>query len=512
MRVLLINSNRKGDLLAAPPIGLCYVAEAAKDAGHEVKVLDLCFTGNDLRGILSHAVKSYVPKIIGISIRNIDNVNMLYPVFYFPEVVRLMNYIREVTTVPVVLGGSGASLMPAEVLRECHADYIVVSDGETSFCDLLRAIEKGEIPWNIPGVGMFLEGKFHLTKPRHSAFTSRPPALGEWIDVRPYRRVGGSYSIQSKRGCRQHCIYCTYNQLLEGNKMRLRQPSEVVDEIDEALHRYSQKSFEFVDSVFNDPFEHSVAILEEIIRRPWKAEFTAMGVSPRHLDHNYLDLMWKAGFRSIMITPESASEDMLASYGKGFCGEDVVKAAEALGKSSFAAWWFFLIGGPGETNETLQESLDFVQMHLVKRGRSVTNVANFFMGVRLYPGTALWDTAMEEGVISASVNPLQMLWYMSRKLDLDRAIRQMVGAASRCPEIYLGFHEWVLALSREAAIVFRFLRLPRPYWRHFPAINRLALNLSKLVNTNGTSDVAPRLRAALEKQQFADETINPRIR
>ena len=277
MRVLLINSNRKGDLLTAPPIGLCYVAEAAKDAGHEVKALDLCFTGNDPRRVLLDAIKSHTPNIIGISIRNIDNTNMLYPVPYFPEVVRLINQIREVTTVPIVVGGSGASLMPEEVMRECHADYIVVSDGEESFSALLHAIEKGETPWNMPGVGMLFEGKFHLTKPAHSALLNRHPALDEWIDMRPYKELGGSYSIQSKRGCRQRCIYCTYNQSLEGNKLRLRRPSDVVDEIDEAVHRYSQKSFEFVDAVFNDPLEHSVAILEGIIRKPWKAEFTAMG-------------------------------------------------------------------------------------------------------------------------------------------------------------------------------------------------------------------------------------------
>ena len=509
MRVLLVNSNRKEDLLAAPPIGLCYVAEAARFAGHEVKVLDLCFSGNDPRQILSHAIKSYVPEIIGISIRNIDNANMLYPVHYFPEVVRLVNQIKEMTAVPIVLGGSAASLMPEEILRECPADYIIVSDGEKSFVELLRAVEKGERPWDIPGVGILVEERFHLTKPQHSAFISRPPAVGEWIDMRPYQKLGGSYTIQSKRGCRQRCSYCTYNQLLEGNKMRLRPASEVVDEIEEAVHRYSQKNFEFVDAVFNDPLEHSVSILEEIVRKPWKAQFTAMGVSPRHLDHNYLDLMWKAGFRSFMITPESASEQMLSSYGKGFCREDIDKAAQALGKFSFAAWWFFMIGGPGETNKTLQESLDFVQVHLVKRGRCATNVANFFMGVRLYPGTMLWDTALEEGMISADANPLRMLWYLSRGLDLDRAMRQMVDAACRCPEIYLGFDEWVLALSRVASIAFRLLRLPRPYWRHFPAINRVALNVSKLVKTYGVSDIPPRLRAALEEQQLADETEFP---
>ncbi len=132
MRVLLVNSNTKEDLLAALPIGLCYVAEAAEAAGHDVTVLDLCFAGNDPRQILRNSIESFVPQIIGISIRNIDNVNMLYPVSYFPEIVSLLNHIKEITTVPLVLGGSGASLMPEEVLRKCPADYIIVSDGEES--------------------------------------------------------------------------------------------------------------------------------------------------------------------------------------------------------------------------------------------------------------------------------------------------------------------------------------------------------------------------------------------
>ncbi len=133
---------------------------------------------------------------------------------------------------------------------------------------------------------MMVDGKFHLTKPELTDFTATTPDLGRWIDLKPYQRIGSSYNVQTKRGCRQHCIYCTYNQSLEGNRLRLRSPKEVVDEIEEALLKYRPKSFEFVDSVFNDPFDHSLAILEEIIRRPWNAEFTAMGVSPRSWTKN----------------------------------------------------------------------------------------------------------------------------------------------------------------------------------------------------------------------------------
>ncbi len=466
MRVLLINSNLKGDILAAPPIGLCYVATAAEAAGHEVRVLDLCFSGKRVNAELKETVESLSPQVIGISIRNIDNTNMFHSISYLPEVIELTRRIRKLTTVPVVLGGSGASLMPEDVLRSVGADYTIVSDGEESFCDLLKCLENGTSPENIPGVGFMVNGSFRLTPPRLSAFSSFSPDTGRWIEMTPYQKIGSAYNIQTKRGCRQSCIYCTYNQSLEGNRLRLRPPVEVVDELEEIYLKYRPKTFEFVDSVFNDPLDHSRAILEEIIRRPWKADFTAMGVHPKGLDDDYLKLMWRAGFRSFMITPESVSDVMLRNYKKAFVKEDIIKAAEAINRTSFAAWWFFMIGGPGETNETLQESLDFVQEKLKKNGRPVTNVAHFFFGVRIYPHTRLWEISVAEGFVNNRTDPTKPVWYVSDRLDLDKAVQQIFGAAAKCPEIYLGFDERMLTFSKAIAAFCRIFHKPRPYWKY----------------------------------------------
>jgi radical SAM superfamily enzyme YgiQ (UPF0313 family) len=297
LRVLLVNGNTKVDFLAAPPLGLCYVAEATEAAGHDVRVLDLCFAGRNFRSEVRRTIREFDPQVVGLSIRNIDNVNMLHSVSYLPGIVEIKDRIRQCTDVPLVIGGSGASLMPEHVMKLLRADYIVVSDGEESFVRLLQAIQSGDPSASIPGVGMVVDGKFTLTPPRLLDFKSRRPDLGRWVDTRPYQKIGSAYNIQTKRGCRQRCIYCTYNQSLEGNRLRLRSPVDVVDEIEEAFFKYRPKTFEFVDSVFNDPLEHSAQILEEIARRPWKADFTAMGVLPRNLNDEYLDLMWKAGFR-----------------------------------------------------------------------------------------------------------------------------------------------------------------------------------------------------------------------
>jgi len=501
LRVLLINSNVKDDLLAAPPLGLCYVADAAEAAGYEVRVLDLCFSGRKVHRRLEEAIRSFGPEVIGISIRNIDNVNMLHPVSYLPGIVEFANEVRRWSRAPLVVGGSGASLIPEAVLKNTKADFIVVSDGEESFVSLLQALEAGNSADRIPGVGTLVNGRFHLSEPRLGPFKRGSPHLGKWVDIQPYQRIGSSYNIQTKRGCRGNCIYCTYNQNLEGNILRLRAAVDVVDEIEEALYRHKPNTFEFVDSVFNDPLAHSAAILEEIARRPWKAEFTAMGVNPQNLDREYLDLMWRAGFRSFMITPESASDTMLRNYRKGFSKEDVVAAAEAINKTAFAAWWFFMIGGPGETNETLGESLDFVREYLQKKGRRVTNVAHFFVGVRVYPGTSLWDQALYEGLIRPDANPAEPLWYLSQHLNLDRVVEQISQAAAECPEMYLGFDERVLSFSKAASFFFELFRFPRPYWRYYRAANVFGLKTG-IRFMYRPSDIPRMLTDALKRQGY----------
>jgi hypothetical protein len=476
MRVLLINSNLKDDILAAPPIGLCYVASAAEIAGHEVRVLDLCFK-HRIGTELEKAITGFAPQVIGVSLRNLDNVNMLRLISYLPPALEIVQKIRALSPAPLVLGGSGASLDPQGVLEFLQGDYLIVSEGERSFVALLEALDRGEFPGDIPGVAMWRQGEFHLTPPRLTSFPSGNPRLARWIDLSPYEKMGGSYTIQTKRGCRMRCIYCTYNQILEGNRLRLRSPSEVVDEIEAAWYQFKPETFEIVDSVFNDPLDHCHEILEEIIRRPWKARFTTMGVSPKNLDGQFLRLMQRAGFTSFMISPESASEAMLTAYQKGFGVEDLRRAAEAINQFSLPVLWNFLIGGPGETNRTLQETLEFIQQHLTRKEGPPHNLANIFLGVRIYPGTQLWETALKEGFVHDHCSPLRPLWYLSRELDLDETMRQLHEAACRWPEIALGGMEKYMPLTKIFGVIRKIFPFPKPYWQHLLWVNQLLITL-----------------------------------
>jgi radical SAM superfamily enzyme YgiQ (UPF0313 family) len=500
MRVLLINSNLRDDLLAAPPIGLCYVATAAEAGGHEVRVLDLCFQ-RSISDALKQAAKDFSPEVIGISLRNIDNVNMLHPVSYLPDAVNIVRTVREISDAPIVVGGSGASLSPHGVLNVLNADFIVVSEGERSFVELLKSIADGTPSDTIPGVGSMRDGQFHLTAPKLEGFPSGNPEVGKWVDLKKYSKMGGCYNVQSKRGCAHRCVYCTYNQTLEGHILRLRSPVEVVDEIEEALHKYKPEYFEFVDSMFNEPKSYCVEILEEIARRPWKARFTAMGMNPRNLDRAFMDLLWRVGFTSFQVSPESASEVMIRNYGKNLTLDDMIETAEAVAKTRFTVLWHFLIGGPGETNETLQETVNFVLKHLNPGKHPPYHIANFWMGVRLYPGTKLWDIALNEGFITEESDPTEQLWYLSDELDLNRAVNQLVEAASKAHEIVLGFDERYLEWSWLLALFCKVMRKPKPYWRQGWGLNSFLL-WTGLRFMSKQPDVPGMLRCQLQRQGY----------
>src|SRR5512139_1079748 len=156
MRVLLIYSNQSRELVPAPPIGLSYVATATRNAGHEVKLLDLAFA-KDLLDELTLGIKTFKPDIVGLSIRNIDNIisqrfeSPLQDLLKQVAVIRENARTPEGKPVPLVLGGPAISILAEKALAVFGADYAVAGEGETAFPMLLEALEKGTSLSSIPG-------------------------------------------------------------------------------------------------------------------------------------------------------------------------------------------------------------------------------------------------------------------------------------------------------------------------------------------------------------------------
>jgi hypothetical protein len=190
--------------------------------------------------------------------------------------------------------------------------------------------------------------------------------------------------------------------------------------------------------------------------------FTPATASPE-----LLSAMKAAGFRTLGITAESASDAVLERLQKGFSSSKVREVARRVEKAGIRTLWIFLAGGPGETPETLEETLDFASWRL-GRGDAVYMT----VGLRIYPGTALQKIAIDDGVIAEGDSLLEPSFYFSGEIGFGAAVtrlrrfagdhpRFMFSADSRSPIL-----PW---LTRVAAV----LRLPKPHWQYMGIFQHL---------------------------------------
>jgi radical SAM superfamily enzyme YgiQ (UPF0313 family) len=152
MNILLIAANRLASPYPVYPLGLDYIAGAVADK-HQVRICDLLAAGRDE---LAAILQEFVPDVIGISCRNIDNTDYAAPVSFLAEYKELVAWLRGSspalgTRAPIVLGGCGFTIMPEAFLCETGADFGIVGEGER-FALFLDALASGRDPAACEGV------------------------------------------------------------------------------------------------------------------------------------------------------------------------------------------------------------------------------------------------------------------------------------------------------------------------------------------------------------------------
>ncbi|MCX8037967.1 MAG: cobalamin-dependent protein, partial [Candidatus Sumerlaeia bacterium] len=157
-RILLISANR--EILPYPvfPLGVAYVATALTGAGHSVRIFDVnCFEPDAIAPALGEAVEGFRPDLVGLSIRNIDNLTFPTSVSYLPEIRALVEGCRATAPdVPILLGGAGYSLFPEEALAALDADIGLVGDAEGRIGKVVRLIADyglRNVDWRKAGIG-----------------------------------------------------------------------------------------------------------------------------------------------------------------------------------------------------------------------------------------------------------------------------------------------------------------------------------------------------------------------
>lgn len=417
MQVLLISANTETEPYPVEPIGLAYVAASLTEAGHAVKALDLCFE-EDGPGAASKAVDEWRPGLVGISLRNTDNLTWPKGLSYLPPVKGLVAAIKGRTGAPIVIGGSGFSLFPRETLDYLGLDYGIAGEGEAGMAELARLVESGGAISGVPG--LVTRSPYGRCATREAAsFGSIYPAR-DLIDGARYTEAGGMANVQTKRGCPFECVYCTY-PVLEGKKLRLREPRDVGEEIERLWKGRGADYFFFVDDIFNVPASHAIAICEELIRRSLKVRWACF-CTPRGITKELLHAMKSAGCAGIEFGTDGGTDATLEAMGKGFTAADVERAQALCHEAGVEAAHYLILGGPGETRQTLRETYGFMESI---RPRAVIAM----LGVRIYPGTGLETIAAREGVIRPGENLLEPRFYISG--DVRDILLEDVGAYAR---------------------------------------------------------------------------------
>lgn len=373
------------------PMWLSYAAGAAIQAGHEVTLVDAPADGRWRleRVVEDAAAREFELAVIAASTPSVAN---------DARVARLLK--ESCSGLRVVLVGPHVSVLAERTLAEYPwLDGVLRGEYEGTVLELAEALAEGVNPGTAPGVTWRLDGGVTAGPDREAEDPDRWPFVSEtyarFLDVHNYFYAHSLYpivTILSARGCPNYCIYCVYPQTFSGHSYRPRAVSAVVEELRFIKRTWPDvREVMFEDDTFSVERERTrrlcAAIAEADLGLKWSANARC------DLDLETLKLMKRAGCRLLCVGVESGSDEMLRSMNKRIDRARVERFFGDAAKAGIMIHGCFMVGNPGETRRTMEETLAFA-----KELRPDT--AQFFP-VMAYPGTALYRWAEERGFLRA---------------------------------------------------------------------------------------------------------------
>ncbi len=394
MHILLINPNRYR-FPPVIPVALEYLAGALERHGHTYTVLDLCFS-EDPEARIHEAVERCKPQLAGITVRQIDTVLYQGNEFFLDQI---REYVRLIHGhgLGVVLGGSGFSVMPREVLAYTGAEWGIAGPGEKALPKLLNAVhKKRRVPRVLQGYG----DEACLGFPRKKV-----------IDYSPYLATQGIVGFRTSGGCTEHCFFCT-----EGGKPPVfRGPEATAAEI-AGLKAMGFRDFHLCDSEFNQSLEHCLAVCRALIKRAGKINWS-LYMKPEPFSEELFKLLGASGAGSITLSLDAAflKKDRQKSIRRFFqlAHESGIKVAVDLS-----------LGGPGETPARAKACVDFLD---------TVEVATVGVNAcyRIYPGTPLYDEIQGNGKLMQYVTGYDPAGGFLRPVFFNRLPESAIGEMLR---------------------------------------------------------------------------------
>jgi radical SAM superfamily enzyme YgiQ (UPF0313 family) len=371
------------------PLGLACVAAATAKAGYEVRFLDL-LSSTDWKTAIRNAIASSGPDVIGLSVRNIDDQTMVNTRFLLSPLKDVVALCRGACGAPIVIGGAGFSIFPESTLAYLGADMGIQGEGETAFPRLLSWLEDGRQGPAPAGVYLAEQPNAYVPQVISPDLDVLPlPAPDVWLnsEISPEWRI----PVQTRRGCSHDCAFCSTGKI-EGRQLRWRS----VELVAEWLLSYRDRGFSkfyFVDNTFNVPSAYAKELCRGIIDARLDIDWWAQ-IYPKSADTELADLMARAGCTQVNLGFESGSEPVLRLLNKKYKPAEVAEISAIFRAAGIKRNGFLMLGAPGETRGTVEESLAFAEsLHL--------DALKISAGIRIYPDTALAARAVAEGIIDS---------------------------------------------------------------------------------------------------------------
>ncbi len=428
MRILLINPSYPFEEFPRLLVTLPYVAAALRAEGHEVEILDLLLARMSPEKI-ERRMERFHPELVGITSITLNH----HIANRIAEVVRKCNQ-----RAPIVMGGPHVSFeIEGSFLDLPALDCIAIGEGEHTLLELARALENRMDVRDVKGLAFRdrAADKIVRTEPRplEDHLDTLPAPARDLMPLARYLAFDSQASIMTSRGCPYECAFCSA-PAWTGRRVRYRSPSLCVDEIQElAALGFTEITIE--DELFTVYRRHCLAICRELIRRNtgmrWNAFSRVDTITPA-----IVASMSEAGCQSICFGVESGSQEVLDLVKKKSSLAKVKEALRMTHEVGIIPIASFILGLPGETEDTLRGTVEFA-----KEVREEFGAVYGFHILAPFPGTEVREKAGEYG--------LEILTNDWTKYDANHVITRTASADTEVIQAVSDEHEATIESYRK---------------------------------------------------------------
>lgn len=361
MKICCINPNLSGDL-SIVDIGLAYLATYIQQrTDHSAFIFDQTYHRLDWRRELGRRIEEEKPDLVGITVNSM----------YLPVVREIISFVKKRFGLPIILGGYHTTLMPEDSIAMEGVDAICIGDGEFALKEYLDRMASGLPLKDIPGLWINYDGEVNKGQAHEliQDLDSLPvPDYTMWEDIDRFCFFNGMMYFIGNRGCPYGCTYCSsqpYRESIPGKHFRIRDPEKYVEEIQQQYEIFGGRGMRIAhtfDSVFTihadwlDRFCRAYRKCGLADRLPFSAFSRADTI-----DKERADMLSSANCRIIRIGIEAGGERMRNEvYKKNISNQQYRKTFELLHERNIAVTGYNIIGGPGETWESMKDTFRFV--------------------------------------------------------------------------------------------------------------------------------------------------------